>query len=279
MSAVVSTLRSFSPHERIPVNGKPIPRVERLALTLAWSAAVSFIAALIIMTAYFFITQVRYHGGGVHGWTFYLKPSWDRLFDKQLGAARWTESRHMWRNVLDPTLATLFVKSLLANWKKDPDQRVGAFRLIIAPFELLIIITILAAAACGLFFWLAPAIPAHVPLTVLQIATGIVIGLIIHPIYAPVGRTVQGYFVDRQVAKALEDRQMLNHAPKRWMPPVVQELYWYKLDQPGTWTQEKPGVAMRIIMPPFALLSFAMIVFGAIIKFGIAPGHLHWFGV
>jgi hypothetical protein len=286
VTATVGALRAqFNPRDPVPVNGKPIPRLERLGLQLAWSAALAFFAQLIIMTAYFFITQVRYPGH-IAGQPVWMKPYWDRLLDAQLSAAKWTLSRHLWRNLLDPILATLFVKSLMANWKKDPDSRCSMWYLALSPLLILVAATVLIAGVAWLVYWGVPWIPAHVPALVIQLVAGILIGLVIHRIYAPAGRTVQGYFVDRQVWKARRQPSRgqphgywakVEYAPPRWFPPVVQELYWHKLD--NEIPVEQPGIWPRLVIPPFAVLVFAMIVFGGIIKFGIAPGRLHWFNV
>lgn len=284
MTAVATGLRAFNPKDRVPVNGKPIPRFRRFVLTIAWSYVVAFLVAEpIIMTGYFFITQVKYPGH-IAGQPIWMKPYWDRLLDAQLGVTGWTLSRHLWRNLLDPILGTIFVKSLLANWKKDPDTRCSMWYLIASPFIILVIATILISLVAGLVYWWVPQIGNTVPNGLIQVVAGIVIGLVVHPIYAPAGRTVQGFFVDRQVWKARWYR--FNYAnelrdsarkfsPKGWMPPVVQELFWHKID--NKIPVKKAGAWVSTVVPTVAFLIFAAAVFGLIIKFGIAPGRIHWF--
>jgi hypothetical protein len=236
----------------------------------------AFCAGLIIMAAYFLITQVRWHIGiGGHEYVFWLKPSWDRLLDRQVGAAHWSSARHLGRNLLDPILATLFVKSLLANWKTEPDDRGSMLYLAASPLIVLVAALALIIPFCWVVFWAVPWIGQHLPITVVQIAGGIIIGQVIHRLYAPAGRTVQGYFIDRQETKFLADHDARKHAPARWLPPVVQERYWYDLTDDNY--PSRPGNWVKFIVPAFAFLCLAAIVFGGIVKFGIAPGHLDWF--
>src|SRR5208282_2622663 len=98
------------PPKRIPVNGRPIRL--RWLQQIIWSFLAANVGALIISALYYLFVQLRWHVGG-HT-LLYLKPDWDHLF----GFGGWTEDRHDVRNVYEALLATLFVKSLLANWRK-----------------------------------------------------------------------------------------------------------------------------------------------------------------
>src|SRR6516164_8562379 len=99
------------PPKRIAVNGRPIRL--RWLQQIIWSFLAANVGALIISALYYLFVELRWHIGG-H--TFlYLKPDWDNLFRFR----GWAADRHDVRNVYEAVLATLFVKSLLANWRKN----------------------------------------------------------------------------------------------------------------------------------------------------------------
>jgi hypothetical protein len=276
VAAVNAVTKPFNRKDPILCDGKAIPHWQWWALQIAWSAIAAFCASLIIMSLYYLITQVRYHvmiDG--HEYVYWLKPAWDRLLDRQVGTQKWDLSRHLGRNLLDPVLATLFVKSLLANWKHHPDSRAPMWYVALSPLIVFTAALALIIPFCWVVFWGVPAIGNHIPITVVQICGGILIGQIIHRVYAPAGRTIQGYFVDRQEFKYLADGNARKHAPARWLPPMVQELYWHDLTDDKY--PSKPGSWVKFIIPVFAAFCIAAVVFGGIVKFGVAPGHLDWF--
>jgi len=99
------------PPKRIPVNGRPIRL--RWLQQIIWSFLAANVGALVISALYYLFVQLRWHIGS-H--TFlYLKHDWDNLFTFR----GWAEDRHDVRDVYEAILATLFVKSLLANWRKN----------------------------------------------------------------------------------------------------------------------------------------------------------------
>jgi hypothetical protein len=101
--------RELLPPKRIAVNGRPIRL--RWLQQIIWSFLAANIGALIMVALYYLFVQLRWHVGG-H--TFlYLKPDWDNLFSFR----GWAADRHDFRDVYEAILATLFVKSLLANWR------------------------------------------------------------------------------------------------------------------------------------------------------------------
>jgi len=106
------------PPKRILVNGRPIRL--RWLQQIIWSFLAANIGALIISALYYLFVQLRWHVGG-HT-ILYLKPDWDNLFSFR----GWAADRHDIRNVYEALLATLFVKSLLANWRKN-DRRAPAW--------------------------------------------------------------------------------------------------------------------------------------------------------
>src|SRR5215471_8126272 len=106
----------------IKVNGNRIHL--RLAQQLIWSLAAATAGAYVISALYYLIIEVHWSYGG-HT-ILYLRSSWHGL----INASWWEIARHDLRNVFEGVLATLFVKSLMANWKKAQGDTVGAFSLI-----------------------------------------------------------------------------------------------------------------------------------------------------
>ena len=113
---MTAATKELVPPKRILVNGRPIRL--RWLQQIIWSFLAANIGALIISALYYLFVQLRWHIGG-HT-VLYLKPAWDHLFS----FGGWDADRHDVRNVYEALLATLFVKSLLANWRKN-DRRPG----------------------------------------------------------------------------------------------------------------------------------------------------------
>jgi len=112
------------PPKRILVNGRRIRL--RWLQQIIWSLLAANVGALIISALYYIFVQIRWQAGG-HT-ILYLKPKWDNLFSFQ----GWKADRHDLRNVYEALLATLFVKSLLANWRKH-NRRAPAWYVILSP--------------------------------------------------------------------------------------------------------------------------------------------------
>lgn len=188
----------------------------RLVQQTGWSFAAANVGAFIISALYYMLTQWHWHIGSVR--LFYLKPGWDGLFK----TAWWPVARHDVRDVYESVLATLFVKSLLANWRKNRGERVGAFRIATAP--LVIIGAALPIVAAGIWVinfgapwlwhrWLHhhvihwhAALPGWLAtyLTTWNwqpVVIGVLAGLVVHRLYRPVGATVQAVFVERSVVR------------------------------------------------------------------------------
>jgi hypothetical protein len=225
MTAVTGEL---APPRRILVNGRPIRL--RWLQQIIWSFLAANIGALIISALYYLFVQLRWHVGG-HT-ILYLKPSWDHLFSFR----GWRDDRHAIRNVYEALLATLFVRSLLANWRKN-DRRAPAWYVVISPFLIVIVAFPIVAAGIWLINHALPYLwhawfrhhvlhnPVHMPHSLAWLGTylsgfpwqavviGIVAGLVVHRVYAPAGNTVQLYFIGRSV-----DRTGTRSAPARRIP-------------------------------------------------------------
>ena len=214
MSTATSEL---APPKRIPVNGKPIRL--RWVQQIIWSALAANVGALIIAALYYLFVQLRWHIGG--NTILYLKPDWDNLFSFR----GWTADRHDIRDVYEAVLATLFVKSLLANWRKH-DHRAPAWFVLASPILIVLVAFPIVAAGIWLINYALPYLwhalfshhiltnPVHMPHRLAWLGTylsgypwqpaliGILAGLVVHRVYAPAGNTVQMYFVGRSVDSA-----------------------------------------------------------------------------
>ena len=123
--------------KRIAVNGRPIRL--RWLQQIIWSFLAANVGTLIMVALYYLLVQLRWHAGG-H--TFlYLKPDWDHLFSFR----GWAADRHDFRNVYEAILATLFVKSLLANWRKH-DRRAPAWYVLLSPILIVVVAFPIVAA-------------------------------------------------------------------------------------------------------------------------------------
>jgi len=221
------------------VNGKPVRL--RLVQTVIWGAVAAALGSALIAGIYFGVFQVRWyvHVASVHFQIFYLK----HWFDSGMGVFNryksWVLYRHGERDLLEPAMATMFVKTLLAK-PKWWGIRCGRFRLIATPVLLVALAVGLAAGGVWLLdFGLpnawhalklgtvtAPSWISHSSWQVILL--GIVIGLVLHRLWAPVGATIQGFIVDRSVDRfkvsSRSNPPVWTRAPIS--PPVLRERWW-----------------------------------------------------
>ncbi len=267
------------PPKRIEVNGAPIRF--RLVQQLVWSFLAANAGSLIIAALYYLLTQINWHIGAHK--VLYLKNDWDHLFSFR----GWPQDRHDVRDVYEGALATLFVKSLLANWRKYGERRVGPVRLVAAPLVIIAVAAPIVVAGIyvinygGPWLWRrvfhhhaihAPVSPPGWLAAYLSawnwqpVLIGIITGLVVHRIYAPVGNTVQLFFIERQVDKTRDTGT--DHRPRWPLPPVIRERYAWIIgnDLP---VHDRGRWAGRLI-PIMAFLLAALMIFGAVVRYYIA---------
>ncbi len=231
------------PPRRIPVNGRPIRL--RWLQQIIWLFLAANVGALVIVALYYLFVQLRWHIGG-H--TFlYLKPDWDNLFTFR----GWAADRHDLRDVYEAVLATLFVRSLLANWRKK-GWRARGWYVALAPILIVVAAFPVVVAGIWLINYALPYLwraifahhvlhnPVHMPPRLHWLGTylasypwqpaviGILAGLVVHRIYAPAGNTVQLHFIGRSVDKtrdaiAAAEQDPYRHLPRWPWPPVIRE--------------------------------------------------------
>ena len=288
MSAATTEL---VPPRRIPVNGRPIRL--RWLQQIIWSFLAANIGALIISALYYLFVELRWHAGG-HTY-LNLKPDWDNLFRFR----GWTADRHDIRDVYEAILATLFVKSLLANWRKH-DRRAPAWYVLISPILIVVVAFPIVAAGIWLINYALPYVwhavlahhvlhnPAHMPPRLAWFGTylagypwqpvviGILAGLVVHRVYAPAGNTVQMYFIGRSVdstrdAIAAGEENPSRHLPRWPWPPVVREraAWIMQSGQPVPDRTRDIRLAVRILLVILTVLA----IYGAYVRYIVAKGH------
>src|SRR5215467_1124362 len=288
MSAATSELL---PPKRIAVNGRPIRL--RWLQQIIWLFLAANIGALIMVALYYLFVQLRWHVGG-HT-LLYLKPDWDNLFSFR----GWAADRHDFRNVYEAVLATLFVRSLLANWRKH-DRRAPAWYVALSPILILVVAFPIVAAGIWLINYGLPDLwhavfahrvlhnPVHFPYRLAWLGTylasyrwqpvviGILAGLVVHRVYAPAGNSVQLYFVGRSVDRARDaaaagEENPSRHLPRWPWPPVVRERAAWIIDNDMPVPDRTRNIKAAVWV--FAVIFGALTVYGGFIRYWVAKGH------
>jgi hypothetical protein len=288
---MTTATRELVPPRRILVNGRRIRL--RWPQQIIWLFLVANVGALIISALYYLFIELRWHIGG-H--TFlYLKHDWDNLFTFH----GWADDRHDVRDVYEAVLATLFVRSLLANWRKH-DRRAPAWYVAISPFVIVIVAFPIVVAGILLINYGLPDVwhalfahhavhnPVHLPRNVAWLGTylsgypwqpfviGVLAGLVVHRVYAPVGNTVQLYFIGRSVdrtrdAIAAGEENPRRHLPRWPWPPVIRERAAWIMDNDLPVPNRTRDIrsAVRIL----TVVLIALAIYGAYVRYVIARGH------
>jgi hypothetical protein len=288
---MTTATRELVPPRRILVNGRRIRL--RWLQQIIWLFLVANVGALIISALYYLFIELRWHIGG-H--TFlYLKHDWDNLFTFH----GWADDRHDVRDVYEAVLATLFVRSLLANWRKH-DRRAPAWYVAISPFVIVIVAFPIVVAGILLINYGLPDVwhalfahhavhnPVHLPRNVAWLGTylsgypwqpfviGVLAGLVVHRVYAPVGNTVQLYFIGRSVdrtrdAIAAGEENPRRHLPRWPWPPVIRERAAWIMDNDLPVPNRTRDIrsAVRIL----TVVLTALAIYGAYVRYVIARGH------
>jgi hypothetical protein len=283
--------RELLPPKRIDVNGRPIRL--RWLQQIIWSFLAANVGALIIAALYYLFVQLRWHVGGTT--LLYLKPDWDNLFSFR----GWVADRHDFRNVYEAILATLFVRSLLANWRKH-DRRAPAWYVLLSPVLIVVVAFPIVVAGVWLINHALPYLwhalfahrvvhnPVHLTGGAAWLGTylasypwpsaviGILAGLVVHRVYAPAGNTVQMYFVGRSVdrtrdAIAAGEQAPYRHLPRWPWPPVIREraAWIMQTDQPVPNRTFNIRWAVRIV----TVILTALAIYGGYVRYVIAKGH------
>ena len=196
-------------------------------------------------------------------------------------------------------LATLFVKSLLANWRKN-HWRAPAWYVVISPILIVVVAFPIVAAGIWLINYGLPDIwhawfahhalhnPVHFPHPVAWLGTylsgypwqplviGVLAGLVVHRVYAPAGDTVQLYFIDRSVDKTRDaivagEENPYRHLPRWPWPPVIREraAWIMQSDQPVPDRTRNIRWAVRIVL----VVLTGLAIYGGYVRYVVAKGH------
>jgi hypothetical protein len=290
---MTATTRELVPPRRILVNGKPIRL--RWVQQVIWLFLAANIGAFVISALYYLFVELRWHVGGR---TFlYLKPDWDNLFS----FSGWRTDRHDVRYVYEALLATLFVRSLLANWRKH-DRRAPAWYVALSP--ILIVVVAFPIVAAGIWLinhalpylwhaWFAHHVlrnPVRLPYRLDWLGTylsgypwqpvliGVLAGLVVHRVYAPAGNTVQLYFIGRSVdrtrdAIAAGEPDPYRHLPRWPWPPVIRERAAWIMDNQLPVPDRTHDIRWAVRF--FVVVVTGLAIYGAFVRYVIAKGHYH----
>jgi hypothetical protein len=279
------------PPRRIQVNGRPIRL--RWVQQIIWLFLAANIGALIISALYYLFIELRWHVGG-HT-ILSLKYDWDHLFSFQ----GWPQDRHDVRNVYEAVLATLFVRSLLANWRKH-DRRAPAWYVAISPIVIVVVAFPIVVTGIWLIDHALPYLwhalfahhvlrnPVHMPYRLAWLGTylagypwqpaviGILAGLVVHRVYAPVGNTVQLYFVGRSVdrtrdAVAAGEPNPYRHLPRWPWPPVIRERAAWIMQSGQPVPNRTRDIRLAVRIMTFVLACLA--IYGGYVRYVIARHH------
>jgi len=206
-------------------NGRPIrSRAAQMAL---WTVAAAACGAALVAGLYFNFLEVNWHA-------FDLKTWWDGGMGV-FHSASWVLYRHGIRDIGEPALATIAVKTLLAK-RRTWGKRAG-------PAGVAIRVALVAAATVGLAagaIWLIdfglPQAGWHQPAWMVKVSAeqlilGVVIGQIVHRIWAPAGAAIQGHYIDKAVARSKVTGRIPAWVRRPVAPPQVRERFVWQRSQ------------------------------------------------
>lgn len=267
---------------RIDVNGQPIKG--RAVQQAGWSVIAAILGPCLIAGLYYVILEQRYY---IHIGSFNHGASLKHWWDGGMGwihSPSWVLYRHGVRDLLEPAAAIMGIKTLLAS-PKYWDKRVSGVRLVTAPVVLLALAIGMAVGGVwlldfglpnlwhhsfGTYTVTAPSAIANSSWQILLI--GFVIAQVLHRYWAPVGATLQGFWVDRAV-----DRAHLTYRLPLWvryplMPPVVRERFARLFDTSTDETTEQHGATSRRLIVAVSIVLVLVTIIGGLAKFGFAHG-------
>jgi hypothetical protein len=260
----------MSPHRKVRKHKYgPLPDGKFIHLRreqmLLWGVIAAVIGAGFIAGLYFGILQVNW---GI----FWLKPWWDGLFRE----AWWPVYRHTaFRDIPEPAVATMGVMTLLAKpkyWAK----KVGAVRLFLTP--LLVIVLTFALGIGGT--WVLNYAFGH---PVLQwhaagnLILGVLVGHVMHAVWAPVGATIQGSLMEGSADKAAAKHRVPLWVRLPLSPPVIRErfavMYGKALGVTGNFYEENT-VLRRWLIGLMVFVFVVVTVIGLLGHYWAGTGHV-----
>jgi hypothetical protein len=237
---------------------------------LVWGAVAAVLGAGFIAGLYFGILQVNWHA-------FWLKPWWDNLFHDSW----WPVYRHTaFRDIPEPAFATMGVLTLMAK-PKYWDRTIGTFRLAATPVLLVILTFALGIGGTWLLNFGLPAswrsdLAWH---SAGDLILGVAIGkLVLHPLWAPVGASLQGHLLDGSANRAAARRRVPVWVRLPLSPPVIRErfsrLYDTSLSTAGGLYTADNTTGKRWMMAVMVLVFIVVTAVGLMGHYWAGTGHV-----
>lgn len=274
--------------EPILIQGKRIKF--EFAQSLAWGLLLGLIIALIPAGVYFGVLEVHWYLPIGPEWLrhgFYLKHWWDSGMARWIvpgffATNTWPLYRHGWRDLMEPAVATFGVKTAMAKRWERKDTRLGPVHLAVRVLAVFVLSTALVLAGIWLLDFGAPNAwhALGLPLINLgplgkfsigQLALGIVVGLVVHSVWAPAGSTLQGTIVDRVVGTIRvrrERRDTPDWLPvwvrRNWSPPPLRKRIAYELATAPDPDERPPSRALLVVAWTVIVLGVLFGVLGLI---------------
>lgn len=256
-------------NEKILIAGTGKPVRFRFLQNTVWKLVVGLLAAAVVAGFYFGILQVDWHVhiGQVQFRIFYLKNWWNagRFSTWLIPPRDWATYRHVaFRNLLEPEIAIIAVLTLIAS-PKYWGKRAGTLYQAAAPFILLITAIVLNMVGVWLLFSVWPgAFWNHgelAKLSAAQLLLGFLIGRALHPIWAPVGCTLQEFQLDRAVARARKRDRVPVWVKLPDAPPTLRERF------SQMWRGSQPrlvdvGATHRVALTLISVFLFLVLLLG-----------------
>lgn len=238
--------------------------------TRVFALIAGLLAAGYVAGLYFGLWEVHWTFGAL-GINWDLKHWWDAgtWWPRFLG--HWALYRHTaFRDQLEPGLATLVALTVVVRNSKLWQTRVGPARLILTPPAILVLTIVLSALGVYLNYFGLPDLWAHTASAVghpgftldryfhwagkaslFMLAWGIGIGFVLHRLWAPVGATLQGGFVDWVADRAHARQRIPLWVKLPFAPPPSRERFMQLYDDSDTTTSEPISTAMKWLIAIF----------------------------
>lgn len=266
-----------APLARVPMsNGKHI-RFYKLQ-TRVWGLVVGLLAAGYIAGLYFGFWEVHWTFGFTHvSWD--LKHWWDAgsWWPRFLG--HWKLYRHTaFRDQLEPGLGTLVALTVVVRNSRLWRTRVGPARLVLTPPMILVACIVLSAVGVWLNYFGLPDMWAHVTSAVghpgfnldryfkwagkaslFTLLWGVGIGVVLHKLWAPVGATIQGTFVDWLADRAHARKRIPVYVKLPFTPPPARERFMQLYDDSDATTSVPVSATMKWLIAIF-IVQFVLVM-------------------
>lgn len=245
--------------------------------THIWGLVAGLLAAGYIAGLYFGFWEVHWTFGAL-GVSWDLKHFWDTGSWWPHFLGHWTLYRHTaFRDQLEPGIGTLIALTVVVRNSKLWQTRVSPTRLVLTPPLILVACIVLSALGVWLNYFGLPDAWAHVSSAVghpgftldrwfgwagktslFILVWGVGIGVVLHKLWAPVGATIQGTFVDWLADRAHARERVPVWVKRPLSPPPARERFIQLYDDSDTTTAVPVSKVMKWLIAVF-LIQFALV--------------------